>query len=221
MIHEPIEPVEASTPTMTSGAAAPSDTTSARMPAAERRRQLLDVSRAVLARNGYYETTMSDIADAAGVTKPVLYQHFESKRDLYTAVLEEVGDRLSTSILEAAEAAESPRHKVAAGYGALIDFFQTDNDGFRVLFSGTTRQDPEWAPIAQRAEHSIASGIADMMDIADMSRAHKLTLAHGVVGLAESMMRYWQSGQAGDLDLDDLLNDLVKLAWGGLRGLEA
>ena len=63
-----------------------------RLPAAQRRRQLLDVARRVLAQRGFYETTMADIAEEAGVTKPVLYQHFASKRELYTAVLHDIGE---------------------------------------------------------------------------------------------------------------------------------
>ena len=65
-----------------------------RLPAAKRREQLLEVARCVLAQRGFYATTMAEIADSAGVTKPVLYQHFASKRDLYSAVLNDVGNRL-------------------------------------------------------------------------------------------------------------------------------
>ena len=71
---------------------------SVRMPAAKRREQLLRVARHVLANRGYYETTMAEIADSAGVTKPVLYQHFESKRDLYAAVLHDIGARLREAV---------------------------------------------------------------------------------------------------------------------------
>ncbi|MDH4365470.1 MAG: TetR/AcrR family transcriptional regulator, partial [Acidimicrobiia bacterium] len=83
-----------------------------RLPAAQRRRQLLDVARRVLAQRGFYETTMADIAEEAGVTKPVLYQHFASKRDLYTAVLEDIGARLRASVVEAAAEAGTPRQQV-------------------------------------------------------------------------------------------------------------
>ena len=61
----------------------------ARMPAAQRRTQLMDVAMRVFSREGYHGATMADVADAAGVTKPVLYQHFPSKRDLYLALLDQ------------------------------------------------------------------------------------------------------------------------------------
>lgn len=164
---------------------------------------------------------MSDIADAAGVTKPVLYQHFESKRDLYTAVLLDIGARLRSAVVRAAEDAHSPRQQVAAGFKAYVEFVEEDSEGFQILFCGTSRQDGEWATITSEVEHSIAAGVADLIDVPEISQAHRQALAHGILGLAEGMMRYWQSGQVKDLKRDDLLNDLVALAWTGLRGLEA
>ena len=73
---------------------------SSRLSASARREQLLDVALAAFARNGYHETSMNDIADAAGVTKPVLYQHFESKRELYQALLDDVGARMVAAITD-------------------------------------------------------------------------------------------------------------------------
>ena len=70
----------------------------ARLTANERREQVLNVALAVFAQRGYHTTSMNDIADAAGVTKPVLYQHFDSKRALYIAVLETVGEGMITAM---------------------------------------------------------------------------------------------------------------------------
>jgi AcrR family transcriptional regulator len=191
-----------------------------RLPAAQRRRQLLEVARQVLAKRGFYETTMAEIADSAGVTKPVLYQHFASKRDLYTAVLEDIGTRLRAAVLQAAAQAETPRQQVDAGFQAYVRFVEEDAEGFQILFSGTSRQDGEWANITSAVEHSIAQGIADMIDVPEVGTLHRQALAHGIIGLAEGMMRYWQSGHAKGLDRDDLIHDLSALAWSGLRGLE-
>ena len=73
------------------GTRLPSFSVSVRLTATARREQLVDIAIAVFARNGYHTTSMNDVAEAAGVTKPVLYQHFASKRDLYLALLDEVG----------------------------------------------------------------------------------------------------------------------------------
>lgn len=162
---------------------------------------------------------MAEIAEEAGVTKPVLYQHFASKRDLYTAVLEDIGARLRTSVLEAAAGAGTPRQQVDAGFRAYVGFVEADTEGFQILFSGTSRQDGEWAIITSAVEHSIAQGIADLIDVPQVGPHHRQALAHGIIGLAEGMMRYWQSGNAEGLDRDDLVQDLSALAWSGLRGL--
>ena len=62
-----------------------------RLPAAERREQLLRTAVAVFAEHGYHATSMNDVAEAAGVTKPVLYQHFSSKRELFIELLADIG----------------------------------------------------------------------------------------------------------------------------------
>ena len=195
--------------------------TPTRMPAAKRREQLLRVARCVLAKRGFYETTMADIADSAGVTKPVLYQHFDSKRDLYSAVLHDIGSRLRDAVVGGAARAGTPREQVEAGFRAYAEFAEIDGDGFQILFSGTSRQDDEWRAITGEVEHSIAQGIAELIDVPDMGNAHRQALAHGIMGMAEAMMRYWRSGNVEGLDRDELINDLIALAWGGLRGLEA
>jgi AcrR family transcriptional regulator len=65
-----------------------------RLPAPERRRQLLDVALEAFSARGFHPTSMHEIAEAAGVTKPVLYQHFSSKRELYLELLDDVAGRL-------------------------------------------------------------------------------------------------------------------------------
>jgi AcrR family transcriptional regulator len=203
-----------------SAAAATQSIPSSRLPAAQRRRQLLRIARQVLARRGFYETTMAEIADSAGVTKPVLYQHFTSKRDLYTAVLQDIGERLLSAVLSAAAEAETPRQQVHLGFEAYVRFVEDDTEGFQILFCGTSRQDGEWATITGEVEHSIAQGIADLIDVPEISTAHRQALAHGIIGMAEGMMRYWQTGRDRELERDDLIHDLSALTWGGLRSLE-
>lgn len=193
--------------------------TTARLPGPERRKQLLEAARRAFADTGYHETSMNDVAKVAGVTKPVVYQRFESKRDLYRAVLEDIGERLQASVFVTAAAATTPREQVEAGFSAYIDFVQQDPDGFKLLFSGASREDAEWAEIADGVERSIAGNIATLLAVDGMSHTHKQTLAYGVVGMAESMVRHWQNDGPDGVAPDDLLADLTALAWVGLRGL--
>ncbi|MEM7323216.1 MAG: TetR/AcrR family transcriptional regulator [Actinomycetota bacterium] len=191
-----------------------------RLPAAERRRQLLSVARAVLAQNGYHSTTMTDIANGAGVTKPVLYQHFKSKRDLYRTVLEDIGARLEAAIVESVSAASAPRDRAEAGIRAYAKFVEEDADGFDLLFSGTNRQDAEWAAITRTVEQSLAHAIASMIDVPAISGQRREILAHGIIGLAESMMRFAKAEPDMVYNQDQLARDITALTWSGLRGLE-
>src|SRR5438045_8738680 len=89
---------------------------STRLPAPRRRRQLLDVALGVFAERGYHVTSMNDLAEAAGVTKPVLYQHFRSKRALYLELLEDVGGQLRDTIGKATSEATGPHEQVRGGF---------------------------------------------------------------------------------------------------------
>jgi AcrR family transcriptional regulator len=188
-----------------------------RLPAAERRRQLLDQALEVFAARGFHATSMSDVAEAAGVTKPVLYQHFASKRDLYLELLDDVGGQLQSSILEATGAAEGPRQQVEAGFAAYFRHVSTHRSAFTLLFGSGARLDGEFTEAVQRVEVAIAAAVAALID-ADIGDQHRRILAFGVIGLAESTSRHWI---AEDLDLDpDLLARQVgALAWAGLRGV--
>lgn len=190
-----------------------------RLPANERRLQVLDVARHVFADAGFHGTSMNHIAEAAGVTKPVLYQHYTSKRELFRAVVDDAGERLVTRLFDRARAADGPREQVESGLRAYLEFVEEDYAGYVLLFSGASRDDNEWAEITSAVERSIADGIAGLIVVDGMDEEHRQALAHGVVGLAEGMVRYWKTS-GSHLDADELLNDLTTLAWAGLRGLQ-
>ena len=108
---------------------------------------------------------MNHIAEAAGVTKPVLYQHFRSKRDLYSQVLSEIGTSLRETIAKATVDAAGPRQQIERGFDAYFCFVDTHRDAFRVLFGAGTRRDQEFAEEARRVEASIAEVVADLIEI--------------------------------------------------------
>src|SRR5918912_271539 len=86
-----------------------------RLPADQRRQQLLDVARDVFAERGFHATSMDDVALRAGVTKPVLYQHFPSKRALYLELLQDTGQLLLQALEQATQRAPSGRERVEEG----------------------------------------------------------------------------------------------------------
>jgi AcrR family transcriptional regulator len=204
-----------------------------RLPAVRRRRQLLDVALEVFAERGFYGVSMSELAEAAGVTKPVLYQHFGSKRDLYLELLDDVGARLLDDITKATVSADGPRQQVEAGFAAYFRFVANQQAAFRLLFGGAGRSpkpdgsrrrggddsegDRDFEATIRKVEDAIAEAIAVLID-ADIDGDHRRILAHGLVGLAEGTSRHWvRTGQGGDADV--LGRRLADLAWAGLRSV--
>lgn len=165
---------------------------------------------------------MDRIAEAAGVTKPVLYQHFASKRALFGEVLVDVGERLASAILDATADASSPRAQVADGFAAYFAFVARDRDAFFVLFGTGTALDEEFAAIVRRFEADMAETIADLIDIEGLSADHRRLLAHGIIGIAEVTARNWlnRPGDVLDPPPSVLAAQVSRLAWSGLRGIE-
>lgn len=172
----------------------------------------------VFGERGFHVTSMNDVADAAGVTKPVLYQHFRSKRDLYREVLTDVGAQLLDEITKATAAAASPHQQVALGFTAYFRFVASNEAAFRVLFGGGTRRDEEFAAQVAEVEGAIAEAIAALIDVEGLGAAQRRQLAHGLVGLAEGTSRLWMA--EGALEPPEEVALLVAdLAWHGLRGI--
>lgn len=192
--------------------------TTTRLPAPERRRQLLDVALVVFAREGYHEASMNDVAEAAGVTKPVLYQHFQSKRELYLELLRDVGGRLERTIAEATADAGGPRQQVEAGLRAYFTFVADQREAFQLLFAGGAGVDDEFLVVAQHVEASIARFVADLIEVDGLDAAHRTLLAHGVVGVAEGTSRHWLANPEG-IDPERLAAQAAELVWAGLRGI--
>lgn len=189
-----------------------------RLPAARRRKQLLDVALRVFAERGFHPTSMNDLAEAAGVTKPVLYQHFGSKRELYLELLEEVGTQLRESIGKATSEAATPREQVERGFTAYFRFVADRQAAFQILFGGGSRRDEEFAAHVHRVEEMVADAIAALIDVPGLTADDRRLLAHGIVGLAEGTSRLWlRDGLVGDSDA--LAARVADLAWAGLRGL--
>ncbi len=189
-----------------------------RLPAAERREQLLHTAVGVFAEHGFHATSMNDVAEAAGVTKPVLYQHFSSKRELFIELLADIGAELRETIAKATADAAGPRHQIEDGFRAYFRFVDEQTDSFKVLFGSGARRDPEFASFARNVEESIAEAIAELIVIGGEPVSHGLTLAHSIVGMTEAASRYWLAHDR-EPDVDTLASQLSQLAWSGLRGI--
>jgi AcrR family transcriptional regulator len=188
------------------------------MPADQRRLQLLEVARERFAEQGFHATSMDEIAEAAGVTKPVLYQHFPSKRALYIELLEITGAQLLTALAEATSGVASGRARVEQGFRAYFNFAVGSRSGFRLLLSTSIRTDPDFARIVEEIVQAAAETISTLIEIPG-SDEQRLVLASALVGMAESVGRLTLQGPASDHDASQLTEWISELAWFGLRGV--
>jgi len=191
-----------------------------RLPADQRRLQLLEVARDRFAEKGFNATSMDEIAEAAGVTKPVLYQHFPSKRALYVELLEDTGRQLLTSLAEATGRAGSPRERVELGFRAYFEFAVGNRPAFRLLLSTAIRSDPEFARIVEEIIDAASETISTLIEI-PATDEQRLVIASALVGMGESVGRRTLQGPAADVDADQLARWIAELAWFGLRGVRA
>jgi AcrR family transcriptional regulator len=181
---------------------------------------LLEVALDRFAARGFHTTSMEEIADAAGVTKPVLYQHFGSKQVLYQELLEMVGAELLDAVAAAAAAERDPYPRVLAGFRAYFRFVAERTSGFQLLFGSGARQADEFADAVWALEASVAGTIGAFIE-ADIDESHRDLLGYAIVGLGEVTARRWVS-RHGALDAAEgevLARQLSDLAWAGLRGL--
>jgi AcrR family transcriptional regulator len=188
-----------------------------RLSATARREQLLDVALEVFARSGYHDTSMNDVAEAAGVTKPVLYQHFESKRELFQALLDAVGTRMVSAITAGTAGAKDGRTLTELGFRSYFRWVAEDHDAFMLLYGGASRRDQEFSRAVRRVTNGMVQAVAPLINV-DIDDEHRLTLAHALVGLAEgASRRLVERGE--DFDPDVIARQVSDLAWAGLRAV--
>lgn len=161
---------------------------------------------------------MEAIATRAGVTKPVLYQHFESKKELYLALLQEDIAALREGILRAIDGAKSNRERIQRGIASYVEFIDAKEGSFHLLFRETLGADPEFRQVVERFRDAVAARIgAIIAEEASLPPEVSELLARGVMGMGESAAQWWLEGRS--VDKAEVLKDLSELAWRGLSGL--
>ena len=179
---------------------------------------MLRVALREFAARGFHRTSMNDIAEAGGVTKPVLYQHFESKRALYLALIDEVANEMLETIGKATANAADGKTQTQAGIVAYFSWVATHRDEFNLLFGSGARSDEEFAAAVREAERAVAEAIAPLID-AGLDTRHQRRLAYALVGMSEGLSRHLvMSGE--NFDPQEVGAQLANLAWAGLRGVQ-
>lgn len=191
-----------------------------RMPKDQRRVQLLDAANDVFTTRGYHASAMDDIAEAAGVSKPVLYQHFSSKLDLYLALLDRSCERLVEVVADSLASTDDNAERVTAAIGAFYDFVSSARGEFRFVFESDLTGDAAVQQRLWQVNDEIADAIADVIatDTA-LPRSQAKLLAISMVGMAQVSARWWVSPESQAIPLTDAKRLVSSLAWRGIRGV--
>ena len=187
-----------------------------RMPRSERRAQLLDAAQAVFVQSGYHAAAMDEIADRAGVSKPVLYQHFPGKLELYLALLDKHCDTLESLVRAALEAGGDNEVRVDRTVAAYFEFVTREGAAFRMVFESDLTSEPQVRSRLDAVEMNCAEAIAEVIaeDTAvDDERA--LLLGSALAGMAQVAARHWLA-QDGDVPEPEAARMISGLAWRGL-----
>jgi len=189
-----------------------------RLPRPARRRQLLGAAQEIFVAQGYHAAAMDDIADRAGVSKPVLYQHFPGKLDLYLALLDESARELVAIVRDALSSTTDNKQRVPATFRAFFDYVGTSGEAFRLVFESDLSNEPA---VRARLEHTMQE-CAEMVSQfihsdAGLGDAEAHLLGMALVGMAQVSSRYWLSTDRA-IPQDAAEELLSRLAWRGISG---
>jgi AcrR family transcriptional regulator len=195
--------------------------TRTRLPRAERMEQTVAAAHGLFAERGYAAVTMDGVAAAVGVTKPLLYNYFGNKEQLYLAVLERAGDGLLDTVVAAVGDTTNPTEALSLGLHAFFDFVDQDRAAWSVLFDETL---PAGGEIAERVagyrtrlcDLIAASLLAQMPERSrERARTEVEALSTAVMGAAEALVRWWL--RTGAMPATDAAELLIATIEPGLR----
>jgi AcrR family transcriptional regulator len=189
------------------------------MPAPLRREAILAAAEEVFARSGYHGASLDDIAQAAGISKALIYEHFASKRELHASLInahvEEIFERLQ------ANAATGPpgEQRLRGGIDAFLSFVEEHREAWRALFRDAA--DPEVADVIERVQAQATAVIAALI-AADPEAPHESQRAiemHAALlsGAVQSLANWWYDNQ--DVPRADLVERAMDFCWVGIDRL--
>ncbi|WP_349035392.1 TetR/AcrR family transcriptional regulator [Pseudarthrobacter sp. SORGH_AS 212] len=182
----------------------------------ERRARLLGAAQEVFAAKGYHGAGMDEIARVAGVSKPVLYQHFPSKRELYLELLDINLSTLIDLLFEALSSTKDNKERVRDGMRAFYRFIDSDNRAHRLVFESGVINDPDVNSRLESFNEAFAGAIARAItEETKLPLVEAELLGRGLAGLVQVSARYWLETN-GNLDLDTASDLIYRLAWRGI-----
>jgi AcrR family transcriptional regulator len=198
-----------------------------RLTAEERRAGILDAALAVFSARGYHASSIDDIAREAGISKALIYEHFDSKQGLYGDLLEqnanELFERLASSL--AGVEVESGAARLATGLDAFFSFVEERRDAWRILFQDVS--DPETSAALDRVVEQVTVVVAALIaqdpgarsQDKDGSEPAIRVLAQMLVGAVQSVANWW--AEHPEVAREQALEIVMDFAWVGLERLSA
>jgi AcrR family transcriptional regulator len=167
---------------------------------------------------GYHAAAMDDIAERAGVSKPVLYQHFPGKLELYLALLDNACDQIIENCRLALDSTHDNKLRVGATVDAFFEYVALDTGAFRLVFESDLTNEPAVREHVERVTTECAALIAHVIrDDTGLPDDASYLLAVSLVGMAQVSARFWLK-EAGGISRTDAAALVSALAWRGIRG---
>lgn len=190
----------------------------ARLPRDERRAQLLNAALEVFTAAGYHSAAMDEIADRAGVSKPVLYQHFPSKLELYLAVLDIHIDSLVFQIQKAIASTPENANRVRATVDAYFNFIDSEGEAFRLLFESDMSVEPAVRERLNRMTYDCAAAVSAVISLdTGLPQEAAMLLGVGLIGSAQVTARHWLERDS-KLTRQQATDLVANVIWRGISG---
>ncbi len=191
-----------------------------RLSGSERRRAILDAAMEAFATRGYHGTTIDDIASAAGVSKALIYEHFESKRALHETLAGEQAAEIFARLAANAASGSDGAERLRGGVDAFLGFVEERRDAWRALFRDAA--DPELGDVLDRAQAQATIALAEMMrsdpDAPAMTDRQVEMTAQLVSGAVQALANWWHDHpEAPRSELVDRVMDVFWLGFERLR----
>jgi AcrR family transcriptional regulator len=190
----------------------------ARLSRDERRSQLLDAAREVFVSSGYHAAAMDAIALQAGISKPILYQHFPGKLELYLALLDAGSESLEAAVRAALAATDDNHERVNATIRAYFAFMADPDSTFRLVFESDLTSEPAVRERVDAVMQACTLAVSDVIaEDTELDREAAMLLAAGLTGAAQVAARWWLT-QDGPLSRSTAETLVASLAWRGIGG---
>ena len=188
-----------------------------RLPREQRREQLLDVAESLFIERGYSGVSMEDICGAAGVSRPVLYNHFGSREGVYLACVRRAREQLDLGLIASADLTAEPREVLRQGASVFFGMLESDPGRWRLIFGGTAvLPESHAADLAElrfetiRAIENVLRQVAPRLSPLDAKMA-----ASSMSGVGERLGLLWL--REPELSLEQIIEHYVDILWAGLR----